>query len=209
MQIAIGLYPGFTALDFIGPYQVFVEIPGVDVRLCAAEPGRVDDEKGLLRLDVEHGFQDLPTPDVLLIPGGPVANVTAAGGGPIVDWVRAAHDHTRYTASVCTGALILAAAELLDGLTATTHWAAYDLLASFGAQPTAQRVVFQDRIVTGAGVSAGIDLALALTAELAGAEVAQAIQLGIEYDPEPPFDSGAPAKADPAIRELVGSLIGA
>jgi transcriptional regulator GlxA family with amidase domain len=207
MQVAIGLFPGFTALDFVGPYQVLVEIPGAEVVLCAAQRGRVDDEKGLLRLDVDAAFDDVPTPDVLLVPGGPVTRVMAAEGGPIVDWIRAAHDHTRYTASVCTGALLLGAAGLLEGLPATTHWVAYDRLRSFGAEPTEQRVVFGDRIVTGAGVSAGIDLALALVAELSGPKVAQAIQLGIEYDPQPPFDSGAPSKADPAIRDLVSAAI--
>jgi putative intracellular protease/amidase len=207
MQVAIGLFPGFTALDFVGPYQVLVEVPGAEVVLCAEQRGRIDDEKGLLRLAVDAAFDDVPTPDVLLVPGGPVTRVIVAEGGPIVDWIRAAHDHTRYTASVCTGALLLGAAGLLEGRRATTHWVAYDRLRDFGAEPTEQRVVFSDRIVTGAGVSAGIDLALTLVAELRGPEVAQAIQLGIEYDPQPPFDSGAPSKADPAIRDLVSAAI--
>jgi putative intracellular protease/amidase len=207
MQVAIGLFPGFTALDFVGPYQVMVEVPGAEVVVCAAQRGRVEDEKGLLRLDVDAAFGDVRTPDVLLVPGGPVTRVMAADGGPIVDWIRAAHEHTRYTASVCTGALLLGAAGLLEGRRATTHWVAYDRLRDFGAEPTEQRVVFSDRIVTGAGVSAGIDLALTLASELSGPEVAQAIQLGIEYDPQPPFDSGAPSKADPAIRDLVSAAI--
>jgi transcriptional regulator GlxA family with amidase domain len=127
----------------------------------------------------------------------------AREGGRIVDWIREVHAHTTYTTSVCTGALLLGAAGLLDGLDATTHWGAYDELASFGARPTEQRVVRQGKIFTAAGVSSGIDLALTLAAELQGPEVAQAIQLGIEYDPQPPFDAGAPSKAPGEIVELV------
>lgn len=207
MQIAIGLFPGFTALDFVGPFQVFAEVPGNEVVVCADRKGRIDEEYGLLHLEVEHTFDDVPSPDVLLVPGGPATRVAAAESGPIVDWIRAAHPHTRYTASVCTGALLLGAAGLLQGLKATTHWCSYERLRELGAEPTEQRVVFEDRIVTGAGVSAGIDLALALLAELQGPEIAQAVQLGIEYDPQPPFDVGSPSKANPAIRDLVAAAI--
>jgi transcriptional regulator GlxA family with amidase domain len=162
----------------------------------------------MFHLDIEHTFAEVPRPDVLVVPGGFIDPRSgpckvAAEGGPILDWIRAAHEHTTFTASVCTGALLLGAAGLLEGLRATTHWAAYDDLRGFGAEPTEQRVVFQGRIVTGAGVSAGIDLALAVVAELHGSEMAQAVQLAIEYDPDPPFDSGAPSKAPAAIRELV------
>lgn len=208
MQAAIGIFPGFTALDFIGPYQVLVEVPGTDVKLVAARPGRVSDEKGLLHLDVEHSFDDVPQPDILLIPGGPGIRVLAAAeDGTIVDWIRSVHEHTTYTTSVCTGALLLGAAGLLDGLDATTHWAYYDKLRRYGAKPTEQRVVEQGKIITGAGVSAGIDLALTVVAKLHGPEMAQGVQLGIEYDPEPPYDSGAPSKADPAIKELVAAVL--
>ncbi|MEA3077356.1 MAG: hypothetical protein QOF60_2264 [Actinomycetota bacterium] len=203
MQIAIGLYPRFTALDAIGPYQVLTNLPGAEVVLCAASRGRLSDDNGLLHFDIEHTFDEVPAPDVLLVPGGFITRKIAVEGEPIVEWVRAAHEHTRWTTSVCTGALILGAAGLLRGEKATTHWMAYDELRSFGAEPTEQRVVFAGKIVTGAGVSAGIDLALTLAAEIAGPEVAQAIQLGIEYDPQPPFDSGAPSKASPAIVDLV------
>lgn len=210
MQIAIGLYPGFTALDFVGPYQVLVEVPGADVVLCAERAGRVSDDKDLLHLQVERSFDDVPDPDVLLVPGGPGTRVIAASeGGAILDWIRRAHEQTTYTCSVCTGALLLGAAGLLRGLSATTHWAFYDLLRAYGAEPTEQRVVHQGRVVTAAGVSAGIDLALDLVARLHGNEIAQAIQLGIEYDPQPPFDSGAPSKADPVIRQLVCAALGA
>ena len=203
MQIAIGLYPGFTALDAIGPYQVLSNLPGAEVIVCAESRGQLDDDKGLLHLTVDHSFDEVPSPDVLLVPGGLVSRRIARERGPIVDWIAAVHPHTTYTTSVCTGALLLGAAGILDGLDATTHWCAYDELSRYGARPTEQRVVFQGKVATAAGVSAGIDLALALVGELAGPEMAQAIQLGIEYDPQPPFDAGAPSKAPAPILEAV------
>jgi transcriptional regulator GlxA family with amidase domain len=146
---------------------------------------------------------------VLLVPGGFVTRRIARDGGRIVEWIREAHPHTTFTTSVCTGALLLGAAGVLEGLRATTHWLAYDHLRSYGAEPTEQRVVQEGKVVTGAGVSAGIDLALTVVGLLAGRETAEAIQLGIEYDPQPPFDSGAPSKAAVPIRELVTSLMSA
>jgi transcriptional regulator GlxA family with amidase domain len=207
MQIAIGLYEGFTALDAIGPYQVFTNLPGAEVVLCAERTGRLSDDNRLLHLDIEHTFHDVPAPEVLLVPGGMVTRKLAAERAPIVDWVASAHQHTTWTTSVCTGALLLGAAGVLDGRPATTHWMAYEALASYGAAPTEQRVVRDGKIVTAAGVSAGIDLGLTLVAEMAGPEVAQAIQLGIEYDPQPPFDAGSPSKAPTAIRELVRAVM--
>jgi transcriptional regulator GlxA family with amidase domain len=207
MQIAIGLYEGFTALDAIGPYQVLSLVPGTDVRLCAAQAGRVNDDNRLLHFDVEHSFADVPRPDVLLVPGGVITRKIAAEGHPVVDWIAAAHPHTTWTTSVCTGALLLGAAGVLDGLTATTHWYAYDELRRYGARPTEQRVVTEGKVVTGAGVSAGIDLALTLVGKMHGPEVAQAVQLGIEYDPQPPYDAGAPSKAAEPIRELVAATL--
>jgi transcriptional regulator GlxA family with amidase domain len=206
VQIAIGLYPEFTALDAIGPYQVLTQVPGVDVVLCAARTGRLSDDNGVLHLDVEHTFDDVARPDVLLVPGGFITRKLARDGDPIVDWIAGANEHTTYTTSVCTGALLLGRAGILDGLDATTHWYAYDELASYGARPTEQRVVRQGKVWTAAGVSAGIDLALTLVAEVWGPEVSQAIQLGIEYDPQPPYDSGAPSKADPDILALVRAI---
>jgi transcriptional regulator GlxA family with amidase domain len=207
VQIAIGLYPGFTALDAIGPYAVFTNVPGVDVVVCADRAGPLADESDLLHFDLAHTFDEVPAPDVLLVPGGLVTRRIAAEGGPIVDWIRAAHETTTYTTSVCTGALLLGAAGVLDGLPATTHWVAYDHLRSYGAQPTEQRVVIEGKVATAAGVSAGIDLALTLVDRLHGAEVAQAVQLGIEYDPQPPHDTGAPSKAPAEIRDLVSAVI--
>jgi putative intracellular protease/amidase len=207
VQIAIGLFPQFTALDAIGPYQVFTNLPGADVVVCAAHTGIVSDDENLLHFDVQHTFADVPAPDVLVVPGGVITRRLARDGDPVIDWIRAAHPHTTYTASVCTGSLLLGAAGLLDGLTATTHWASYEVLRSLGAEPTEKRVVEAGKIFTAAGVSSGIDLALTLVARLTGPEVAQAIQLGIEYDPQPPFDAGAPSKAPADIVDLVRSML--
>jgi transcriptional regulator GlxA family with amidase domain len=207
MQIVIGLYPGFTALDAIGPYTVFTNLPGADVVLCAEQRGRLADDNGLLQLDLEHTFDDVPTPDVLLVPGGLVTRRLARERGAIVDWIRDAHRSTTYTTSVCTGALLLGAADVLRGRRATTHWVAAEQLRAYGAEPTEERVVFDDKVVTAAGVSAGIDLALTLVGRLENHETAQAIQLGIEYDPQPPYDAGAPSKASPAIRDLVAGVM--
>ena len=208
MIVALGLYQGFTALDAIGPYEILTYLPGAEMVICAENTGVVDDHNDLVHLRVDATFADVPRPDVLLVPGGPIAGQYAADGHAIVDWIRAAHPHTSWTTSVCTGALLLGAAGLLDGLPATTHLSAYDDLASYGAQPTEQRVVTAGRIMTGAGVSAGIDLALTLAADIAGPEVAQTIQLAIEYDPHPPFDAGAPSKAPKPIYDLAVAALG-
>jgi putative intracellular protease/amidase len=209
MIIAIGLYTGLTTLDAIGPYQVFTLIPGAEVVLCAAEKGIVDDDNDLIHLRVDATFAEVTRPDVLLVPGGFAARRIARQGHPVCDWVRNAHPHTTWTTSVCTGALILGSAGLLDGQPATTHWAAYDELASYGAHPTEQRVVQAGRVITGAGVSAGIDLALTVAAQLTSPEIAQGIQLAIEYDPQPPFDAGSASKAPPQIRDRVAEKIAA
>lgn len=208
MIIAIGLYQGFTTLDAIGPYEVLTYLPESEVVICADRAGVVDDQYHLMHLRVDTTFADVPRPDVLLVPGGPVAARYAADGHPIVDWIRNAHPHTTWTTSVCTGSLLLGAAGLLDGVPATTHWSAYDDLASYGAHVTEQRVVTSGRIVTGAGVSAGIDLALTLAANIAGADMAQSIQLAIEYDPHPPFDAGAPSKAPKSIYDKAVAALG-
>jgi transcriptional regulator GlxA family with amidase domain len=207
MQVAIALFPEFTALDAIGPYQVFAMVPGSEVVLCGAQRGRVTDDTGLLQLEVEHDFGEVATPDVVVVPGGVITRRMARDGDPVIDWVAAAHPHTTYTTSVCTGALLLGAAGLLEGLPATTHWFSYDALRDQGAIPTEQRVVMEGKIATAAGVSAGIDLAFTMVGKLWGPEMAQAVQLGMEYDPQPPFDSGAPSKAAPEIRELVATVL--
>lgn len=206
MQIAIGLFDRFTALDAIGPYQVFTNVPGAEVVLCAARAGTVTDDNGLLRLDVERSFDDVPAPDILVIPGGTITRRIARDRGPIVDWIVAAHEHTTWTSSVCTGSLLLGAAGILRGRPATSHWAAHDDLASYGAIPTDERVVVDGKVVTAAGVSSGIDMALTLVGLTSGDDVAEAIQLGIEYDPQPPYASGALSKARPEIVELVRAV---
>jgi transcriptional regulator GlxA family with amidase domain len=204
MQIAIALFPKVTVLDAIGPYQVLVGVPGAEVVVCAARTGRLADAAGRLHFDIDHTFGDVPAPDVVVVPGGDITIEMARRGDPVVDWIRAVHEQTTYTTSVCTGSLLLGAAGLLRGLKATTHWSAYDELRRYGAEPTEERVVFQDRIVTGAGVSAGIDLALEVVARLSGTVQAQARQLVIEYDPQPPFDAGSPGKAPQAVLDLLG-----
>jgi len=206
MQIAIALYDEFTSLDAMGPYQVLQHLPGADTFFVTERAGVVRDDHGGLQITVERSFDDTPSPDVFVIPGGFITRKMAADGHPLVDWAKSAHETSAWTTSVCTGALILGAAGLLDGLDATTHWQAYDALASYGARPTEQRVVRRGKIVTAAGVSAGIDMALTLTAEIAGPEVAQAIQLAIEYDPQPPFDAGSPSKAPADIKGLVEAI---
>ena len=207
MQVAIGLYPQFTALDAIGPYQVLSNVPGTEVVVCAAQKGGLADDNGLLHFDIQHTFDDVPTPDLLLVPGGLITRRLARDGDPIVDWIRAAHPHTTYTTSVCTGALLLGAAGVLEGLAATTHWGAYEQLRSYGATPTEQRVVQQGKVWTAAGVSAGIDLALTLVGHIHGDFVAEAVQLAIEYDPQPPYDAGSPSKAPAATLDLVRGVM--
>jgi putative intracellular protease/amidase len=207
MQIAIALFPKVTILDAIGPYQVFSAWPDAEIVVCAAKKGQLADAGGRLKIDIDHTFDDVPTPDVLLVPGGNITRQMARGDDPIIEWIRSAHEHTTYTASVCTGSLLLGAAGLLKGLRATTHWVAYDELRRYGAEPVEQRVVFQDRIVTGAGVSAGIDLALEVVARLSSPETAQSAQLLIEYDPQPPFDAGSLAKAPQPVIDRLSNLV--
>ena len=202
MNTAILLYDGFTALDAIGPYEVLSRLPGARVTFVAAEPGPVRTDNRMLTVHAERSLDELAAPDVVLVPGGP-GEVAARAGGPALDWLRAAHETSTWTASVCTGSLILAAAGLLDRKRATSHWLALEQLRELGADAVSERVVFDGKLVTAAGVSAGIDMALALAAQIAGDAVAQAIQLGIEYDPQPPFDAGSPASAPAEIVELL------
>jgi transcriptional regulator GlxA family with amidase domain len=202
VNIAIVLYDKFTALDAIGPYEVLSRLPGAVVTFLAAEQGPVRTDNGMLTVVAERSLGELSDPDVVLVPGGP-GEVAERAGGPILEWLREADRTSAWTTSVCTGSLVLAAAGLLDSRPATTHWLAFDELARLGARPVRERVVFDGKIVTAAGVSAGIDMALALAARIAGEQVARAIQLGIEYDPQPPFDSGSPERAP---REVVQAL---
>ena len=192
MQIAIPLVPRFTALDGIGPYEVLQRIPGFDITFVGHERGVVRSENGFLGIQVDATFEELPRPDVVVFPGG-VGTRPLMQDERVLDWVRTAHETTVYTTSVCTGSLVLAAAGLLDGLTATTHWSVLTMLEECGAVPTTDRVVehLDRRIITAAGVSSGIDMALRLTELLVDRTAAEACQLMIEYDPQPPFDAGA------------------
>jgi transcriptional regulator GlxA family with amidase domain len=204
MDIAILLYQRLTALDAIGPYEVLSRLPGAEVKFVAGETGPVRTDNGMLTLMAEHPLEDMAHPDIVLVPGGP-GEVAARAGEPVLEWLRSVDQRSTWTTSVCTGSLILAAAGLLDGKRATGHWLALEQLGRLGATPVAERVVFDGKIVTAAGVSAGIDMALALAARVAGEHVAQAIQLSIEYDPQPPFDAGSPGKAPAELVELLRS----
>lgn len=198
MDIAIPLYDRFTALDCVGPYEVLSRLPDARVVFIAAKAGPVQADTRMLTLLAEASLADLPEPDVVCVPGG-FGTRALLGDEEMLGWLRHAHATSTWTTSVCTGSLLLAAAGILDGLEATTHWASTELLGELGATPVQQRVVEQGKVMTAAGVSAGIDMALTLAARIAGDTYAQGIQLSIEYDPEPPFDSGSPAKAGPEL----------
>ncbi len=202
MQIAILLFDKITALDAVGPYEVLSRLPDAEVSFVAGEPGPKRTENGMLALTADRSLAEVSSPEVVVVPGG-LGTRALAHHGPTLDWIREVHESSAWTTSVCTGSLLLAAAGILDGLQATTHWLQYDLLRPYGAEPVAERIVRQGKIVTAAGVSAGIDMALMLAAEIAGPEWAHAIQLGIEYDPEPPFRGGSPRTAPPEIVEFV------
>ena len=201
MQIAILLYDRFTALDAVGPYEVLSRLPGAEVTFLAEHPGLVRTDTRRLAISAEAALQDLRRPDIVFVPGGRQSALME--DGPVHEWLRDAHAHSTWTTSVCTGSLILAAAGLLNGKRATSHWLALEELGRLGAQPVQERVVFDGKLVTAAGVSAGIDMALTLAAHIAGDTVAQAIQLGIEYDPQSPFNAGSPATAPAEIVELL------
>ena len=203
MQIAIALFPRNTALDAVGPYEVLQRVPSLDVVFVGHRRGEVRTDNGMLGLMCDATFAEVSRPDVLVVPGG-VGTRALIRDEPMLDWVREVHQHTLFTTSVCTGSLILAAAGLLDGLTAATHWSCQDILGSLGAVYTPQRVVehLPERIITAAGVSSGIDMALRLVELLVDRQAAEASQLMIEYDPEPPFDSGDLGKASEATRLL-------
>lgn len=203
MQIAIALFPRNTALDSIGPYEVLQRVPSLDVVFVGHRRGEVRTDNGMLGLICDASFDEVTEPDVLLVPGG-VGTRALIEDQAMLDWVREVHRGTRFTTSVCTGSLVLGAAGLLHGLTATTHWAAQGMLGAFGAQYSPQRVVEQlpERIITAAGVSAGIDMGLRLVELLVDRQAAEASQLMIEYDPQPPFDSGDVARASEQTRLL-------
>jgi transcriptional regulator GlxA family with amidase domain len=200
MQVAIAAFPRMTALDAIGPYEVLQRIPSLDLVFVGERRGEIRTENGFLGLTVDATYDEVPAPDVVVVPGG-IGTRSLLDGGPLVDWARTTYAGTRFTTSVCTGSLVLAAAGLLDGLEATTHWSAVDKLAELGAKPAHRRVIehLDQRLVIAAGVSSGIDMALRLAELLVDTTAAKAAQTLIEYDPEPPFDAGHPSKVDAAV----------
>ena len=197
--VAIPLFPRFTGLDAVGPYEVLQRIPSIDVLFVGHQRGEVRTENGMLGMSCDATFDEVPAPDVVVFPGG-IGTRRLIHDDVVRAWLQAVHPQTTFTTSVCTGALLLAAAGLLDGLTATTHWRAAELLNELGARYVPERVVehLPQRVITAAGVSSGIDMALRLVELLVDRQAALAAQLLIEYDPQPPFDSGALAKADAA-----------
>jgi putative intracellular protease/amidase len=202
MDIAILIYDRFTALDAVGPYEVLSRLPGANVVFCAENAGPTRTDTRQLTLLAEATIGELTQPEIVLVPGGP-GQAELMDDGPVHEWLRAVDATSTWTASVCTGSLILGSAGLLDGKRATSNWQALDELRRLGADVVRERVVFDGKHVTSAGVTAGIDMALSLVAKIVGDRAAQAIQLGIEYDPQPPFDAGSPHKAPTEIVEAV------
>ena len=204
MDIAFLVYDGIASLDIVGPHEVLARVPGVRAMFVGAKTGPCRTQGGTLALLADYAIAEVTRPDVIVVPGGPGADGMAKDPA-VTEWIRTVHATTRWTTSVCTGSLVLGGAGILKGLRATTHWRGFDALAGFGALPVRQRVVSDGKVITAAGVSSGIDMALALAARIADEETARAIQLLIEYAPEPPFDSGDFAGASAALVERAES----
>ncbi len=205
MDIVCLLFDGITALDIVGPYEVLQRLPGAEVKFVAHDAGAVRTDNKALALVADYALPDVTHADVLVVPGG-FATRALESDATLLEWIRAIDITSTWTTSVCTGSMLLAAAGLLEGKEATSHWASLDRLRAYGAIPTGRRVVEQGKIVTAAGVSSGIDMALTLAARIAGDEFAQGIQLGIEYDPQPPFDAGSVDKAPAPVVERLAAL---
>ncbi|MEV0914825.1 DJ-1/PfpI family protein [Streptomyces sp. NPDC049967] len=200
MQIAIVLFDRFTALDVVGPFEILSRAPGAETVFVAERTGPVRNESGSLSLVADRTLDEVPAPDLVIVPGGPGQSSQMANE-PLLDWLRAADATSTWTTSVCTGSLLLAAAGLLKGRRATSHWLAVDTLKEYGAEPTGERVVIDGKYVTAAGVSSGIDMGLTLLGRMAGDRYAQSVQLLTEYDPQPPYDAGSPEKAPADVVE--------
>jgi transcriptional regulator GlxA family with amidase domain len=205
MKIAILIFDKLTALDAVGPYEVLSRLPGAELEFVAPEAGVKSTDTGRLGLEATSSIDEVSDPDIVLVPGGE-GNRPLLTDERVLDWLRTAHEATTWTTSVCTGALVLGAAGILEGKRATTHWVYLDQLREYGAEPVRERFVEDGKVVTAAGVSAGIDMTLHLATRIAGDDVSQAIQLGIEYDPAPPHDAGSPAKAPEHLVEIVRNL---
>ena len=205
MQIAVALFDQVTALDAVGPYEVLQRLPDAEVCFVGHRRGEVRADNGFLGLTVDRRFDEVPNPDILVVPGG-IGTRALVHDVAILDWIRSAHETSRFTTSVCTGSLLLGAAGILDGLSATTHFSARQLLAKYGAKPSEDRVVIEGKVITAAGVSSGIDMALHLAERLTDATTSKALQLMIEYDPQPPHDAGALHKVDATVLARVQEL---
>ncbi|MBX7270056.1 DJ-1/PfpI family protein [Micromonospora sp. Llam7] len=207
MQVAIVVYPGFTALDVLGPYGVLGRLPDTEVVFVAEHPGLVVNALSSLSVDAVATYADVSEPDIVLVGGGAGQQDQMADDGPLLEWLRTVDRTTTWTTSVCTGAFVLAAAGLLTGRRATTHWAGLDMLADFGVTPVKDRVVIDGHYATAAGVSAGIDMALTLAGLIAGDDVAQTVQLIVEYAPEPPYDAGSVDSAPPEVVDRAMAIL--
>jgi len=206
MQVACLLYDRFTALDIVGPFEVLNTLPGAEPVFVAERTGPVRNESDTMSIVADRSLDEVPHPDIVVVPGG-FGTRNLLHHEPILSWLRSAHETSTYTTSVCTGSLLLAAAGLLDGVPATTHWLAREVLGELGARPVPDRIVEHGKIVTAAGVSSGIDMALRLVQLMHGDELAQAVQLGIEYDPQPPLDAGSPDKApEPVVQAVTAAF---
>ncbi|MGW9597716.1 DJ-1/PfpI family protein [Streptomyces chartreusis] len=205
MQIAILLYDNFTALDVVGPYQTLSPLPGAETVFVAEQPGPVVDDYRILSLMAQKSLAEVTKPDIVIVPGSVDPDLSNEA---ILTWLRAVDTTTAWTTSVCTGSLLLAAAGLLQGRRATSHWTALDRLAPYGVVPVDQRVVADDKYLTAAGVSAGIDMGLTLAGAIAGDKHAQAVQLMIQYDPQPPYDAGSPHNAPVELVERLKGYTG-
>ncbi|MCM3677458.1 DJ-1/PfpI family protein [Peribacillus simplex] len=204
MKVAIMLYNGITALDAIGPYEVFAAVKGIEVKFVAKDKGLIKLDSKMGHLHADLSFSEVTSADILVVPGCCPPNYKSnMNDEDTLNWIRQIHETTKWTTSVCNGSLILSAAGLLNGVKAASHWGSYDLLHSLGAVPTGERVARQGKIVTAAGVSSGIDMALQLIAWEWGEDISKSVQLLLEYDPMPPFDSGSPKKAPaPLVEQL-------
>jgi len=206
MQVACLLYDRFTALDIVGPFEVLNTLPGAEPVFVAERTGPVRNESDTMSIVADRSLDEVPHPDIVVVPGG-FGTRNLLHHEPILSWLRSAHETSTYTTSVCTGSLLLAAAGLLDGVPATTHWLAREVLGELGATPVPDRIVEHGKIVTAAGVSSGIDMALRLVQLMHGDELAQAVQLGIEYAPQPPLDAGSPDKApEPVVQAVTAAF---
>ena len=207
MDIAILLYDGFTALDAVGPYEVLNHLPETKVYFVAKNKGPIITDNKILSLVADFELSEVLNPDIIVVPGGIAGTLASTKDEIILDWVRTTHRSSQWTTSVCTGSLILGAAGVLQGLKATTHWFARDFISDFGAEYVNKRFIQEGKIITAAGVSAGVDMALHLAKEIAGSDIAETIQLLIEYDPQPPLDSGSLEKASAKTIEIAKGAV--